>query len=698
MSRGDTLRSSLRRIAGHLPSVVLRYHIIEKTRRIEQLENQIAQVSAATAADKAIQQDKIQRLNDQIGQLHADYSKEVSSLKTHQATLTAAAKEWGTQGAADAAAYQAAYAERVAELEVQIAALTNAARERETQAAADIAAYQQAYAERVGDLVAQIAGFAETASKREIQAAADIAAYQQAYTERVGDLGAQVTALTDAANQREARAAADIAALQQAYTERLSNLGAQIAALTDAANQREARAAADIAIYQQIYAARVGDLEVQTVNQREAQAAADISAYQQAYAERVSDLEAQAAANVTAYQQAYTERVGYLEAQIAALTDAANQREAQAAADIAIYQRTYAERVGDLEAQIIGYAEAASKREIQVAADISAQQRAYAQRVGDLEAQIAGYVEAASKREIQAAADIAAYQQAYAERVAELEAQITALVESAVRHEVNFQRKQELDYQLLMAHQQQLAGVKDLDPDFFEFYERCRPYTMTSIERLFALYKTIEYVCTNGIGGDLLECGVWRGGSCMLMALALLHHGSTDRRILMFDTFEGHPMPDAKRDIDIWGGRAIDEWKQREAAGTVGEWGFASIDEVRTNLISTGYPADRLVFIKGLVEATASENVPKSLAMLRLDTDWYDSTKVALDQFYPRLTPGGVLIIDDYGHYKGQKQAVDEYFDKIKELPLLQRVDYSCRIAVKSFRATLASPRISSPT
>jgi hypothetical protein len=84
-----------------------------------------------------------------------------------------------------------------------------------------------------------------------------------------------------------------------------------------------------------------------------------------------------------------------------------------------------------------------------------------------------------------------------------------------------------------------------------------------------------------------------------------------------------------------------------------------------------------------MVEETLAHELPDRLALLRLDTDWYESTRVALARLYPRLSPGGVLIIDDYGHYRGQRQAVDEYFDATAERPLLHRIDYSCRVAVK---------------
>jgi len=106
--------------------------------------------------------------------------------------------------------------------------------------------------------------------------------------------------------------------------------------------------------------------------------------------------------------------------------------------------------------------------------------------------------------------------------------------------------------------------------------------------------------------------------------------------------------------------------------------------ETQANVRSTGYPADRLMFVKGMVEATVAQNTPARLALLRLDTDWYESTRLALQHLYPKLVPGGVLIIDDYGHYQGQRQAVDAYLREIGCTPLLHRIDYSCRVMVKT--------------
>jgi hypothetical protein len=254
----------------------------------------------------------------------------------------------------------------------------------------------------------------------------------------------------------------------------------------------------------------------------------------------------------------------------------------------------------------------------------------------------------------------------------------------ALRREVAAMKDGEIDYQLLMLQQQQLAQLTELEPDFRPIYEACRRFTMTSVERLYSLYHCISYISRAAVPGHLAECGVWRGGSCMVMAYGLLRQSDRERKIYLFDTYEGHPRPNAEKDVDLWGNHATDEWQRRQNEGQ--EWSAASFAEVRKNLLSTGYPANQLVFIKGMVEETVPANQPDALALLRLDTDWYDSTKAALNNLYPRLSPGGVLIVDDYGHYRGQREAVDEYFRSIGETPLLQPVDYSCRVMVKPSR------------
>ncbi|MDB5362934.1 MAG: hypothetical protein JWO51_4231 [Rhodospirillales bacterium] len=237
------------------------------------------------------------------------------------------------------------------------------------------------------------------------------------------------------------------------------------------------------------------------------------------------------------------------------------------------------------------------------------------------------------------------------------------------------------DYQVLMAEQDLMANFKDLDPAFFPLVEPVKPFTMTSIPRLHDLFKTVEYLVKASVPGDMLECGVWRGGSMMMVAKTLVAMGDTSRRLYLYDTYAGHPKPDADKDVCLWGNRAVDAWITYSKTDGTSEWAAVSVEEVRDNMASTGYPMDKVTLVKGKVEDTAPVTFPDTVALVRLDTDWYESTRVALDVFWPRLSRRGVLIADDYGHYLGQREAIDRYF--ADNPVLLHRIDYSCRSIVK---------------
>jgi O-methyltransferase len=200
------------------------------------------------------------------------------------------------------------------------------------------------------------------------------------------------------------------------------------------------------------------------------------------------------------------------------------------------------------------------------------------------------------------------------------------------------------------------------------------------VERMYALWQAARH--TAGIRGDVVECGVWRGGSSMLMATVICA-GRDDRRTLwLYDTFEGMPLP-SRDDIDYSGKSALDDW-ERIVAEDGNVLARAGLLEVQTNLASTGIELDRVRFIQGKVEDTIPTQVPAEICLLRLDTDWYESTAHELEHLWERLTPGGVILIDDYGHWRGCRRAVDEFFAGRHDAPLLNRIDYTGRIGVKS--------------
>jgi len=222
----------------------------------------------------------------------------------------------------------------------------------------------------------------------------------------------------------------------------------------------------------------------------------------------------------------------------------------------------------------------------------------------------------------------------------------------------------------------------DVSPGFVDIYKKVRPYTMTSPERIFSLCEAVKYVQDKNIQGDIVECGVWKGGSMMAVAETLLSAGDTSRNLYLFDTFEGMPPP-TENDVDIAGGTAENLLACSNKETDESVWCCATLDGVKKALNSTGYPSERVHFIKGMVEQTIPQFVPGKIALLRLDTDWYESTKHEMEHLFPRLEKGGVLIIDDYGHWQGARKAVDEYIEKNEVKILLNRIDYTGRIAVK---------------
>ncbi len=218
----------------------------------------------------------------------------------------------------------------------------------------------------------------------------------------------------------------------------------------------------------------------------------------------------------------------------------------------------------------------------------------------------------------------------------------------------------------------------ELDPAYADIIARVKPFTMTSCERIASLVDAVRHVTQTNIPGAIVECGVWRGGSMMAAALALLEAGD-ERDLYLFDTFAGMTAP-TERDVDHRGDMA-EEMYRASLADDHSAWCHASLDDVRANLLSTGYPAERRHFIKGDVLETIPASAPESIAVLRLDTDWYESTKHEMAHLYPRLAPGGILIVDDYGHWNGCRQAVDEYFGPTR--PFMFPIDYTARALVK---------------
>src|SRR5882757_42469 len=225
---------------------------------------------------------------------------------------------------------------------------------------------------------------------------------------------------------------------------------------------------------------------------------------------------------------------------------------------------------------------------------------------------------------------------------------------------------------------------QDLTPEDREILQRVTAYTMTSAERQMALIQSVRHIVTNRIEGCFVECGVWRGGSTMVAALALTQMGDTKRDLYLFDTFQGMT-PASEHDTDIHGHSATARL-EGDPQRTSGFWAIAGIDEVRKNIASTSYPAEQVHYIQGPVELTIPANTPaQPIALLRLDTDWYQSTQHELFHLYARIARGGILIVDDYGHWQGARKAVDEFFASQPRPVFLHRIDYTARLVLKEW-------------
>lgn len=204
-------------------------------------------------------------------------------------------------------------------------------------------------------------------------------------------------------------------------------------------------------------------------------------------------------------------------------------------------------------------------------------------------------------------------------------------------------------------------------------------------EAIVCLIRAVDYVVGNGIPGAFVECGVFMGGNIEVMIRALQNRQVEDRDIYLYDTFAGMPQPEPRDDEGLDGVlKASWDAHRTDADGAFGsDWMRATVETVRRRIEPLGYPPERLHFVKGLVETTIPAVAPEKIAILRLDTDFYSSTKHELEHLYPRLMPGGILIIDDYGAMPGARLATDEYGSENHLGWFLNRVDPHVRLMVK---------------
>lgn len=221
---------------------------------------------------------------------------------------------------------------------------------------------------------------------------------------------------------------------------------------------------------------------------------------------------------------------------------------------------------------------------------------------------------------------------------------------------------------------------KDYGAEFEEIWQLVRHRTLTGHAKVFALYHATLYVDRYKIPGAVVECGVWRGGSMLTVAHTLHRHSSYERELYLFDTFDGMSEP-TERDVHVVHGRSAAELLADGSRAALIR-AIAGLEDVRQGFDDVPYPAAKVHFVKGRVEDTVPDSAPEQIAILRLDTDWYESTKHELGQLYQRLSPGGIVIIDDYGSWQGSRDATDEFLDSTGEPLMLVRVGRG-RIGVK---------------
>ncbi|MEY2467880.1 MAG: O-methyltransferase [Actinomycetota bacterium] len=235
-------------------------------------------------------------------------------------------------------------------------------------------------------------------------------------------------------------------------------------------------------------------------------------------------------------------------------------------------------------------------------------------------------------------------------------------------------------YNLVRTDHRKAAPPIDTDDHTRKVIKAIENHTLTPHGRVIALVDAVRHIAQRKVPGAVVECGVWRGGSMMAAAMTLIEQGDTSRDLYLFDTFT-HMPPAGPEDIKA-SGRKVSDIEQSGEASPI--FDYIPIDEVRAGMLSTGYPAERIHLVQGMVEDTIPSQAPDAVALCRLDTDYYESTKHEMDHLYPRISTGGALLIDDYGEFLGARKAVDQFFDgQPQPRPFFHRIDHAARLVLK---------------
>ena len=232
----------------------------------------------------------------------------------------------------------------------------------------------------------------------------------------------------------------------------------------------------------------------------------------------------------------------------------------------------------------------------------------------------------------------------------------------------------------LINHNQKIVELNDNDKKLINLAQK---YSMTPQIRIFNLLQSLRHLKNKKIDGDYVECGVWKGGNIILFKKFIENEDENSKKnIFAFDTYEGMTEPD-KNDYDISSNIPANILLKGDKVKQTNLWGICNLENVKKNIQSCFKGTENIKFIKGPVETTLDDtkNLPDKISLLRLDTDWYNSTKKELDVLYDKVTPGGIIIIDDYGHWGGSKKAVDDFF--LNKYVWMHYVDYACRLIIK---------------
>ncbi len=232
----------------------------------------------------------------------------------------------------------------------------------------------------------------------------------------------------------------------------------------------------------------------------------------------------------------------------------------------------------------------------------------------------------------------------------------------------------------IINNKQIIVELSEKDKSLIEIVEK---YTMTPRIRIFNLLQALRHLKEKSIEGDYVECGVWKGGNILLFKKFLNNEETQNRNIYAYDTFEGMTDPD-ENDFEISTNIKSKYLLENDYHKKTNNWGVCSLEDVKKNILINKSDLEDINFVKGDVLKTLNnENyIPKKISLLRLDTDWYQSTKKELEVLYERVSAGGIIIIDDYGHWGGSKKAVDEFFSN--KYVWMHYVDYACRLIIKN--------------